>query len=182
MPVYLAPASVPPRFQVLIGLTSLSPAAPQRSSHNVPSRRTAEIQNVEHAPLPASPPLTSSSPPLPYHNNLSLTPKMAEKVGANEVRYIDNVTPPQELADTKLDRFVTGRSDIPDSIASLSPEERRVAEKKLVRRIDFRLLPMLVMMYIMNYLDRNNIAAARLTGKKGLQKDLNMTDTQYQVS
>jgi len=36
-------------------------------------------------------------------------------------------------------------------------------------------------MYIMNYLDRNNIAAARLTGKKGLQKDLGMTDTQYQV-
>ena len=105
---------------------------------------------------------------------------MAEKAN-NAVRYVDNVTPPQELQDNKLDRFVTGRSDIPDSIASLSPEERRIAEKKLVRRIDFRLLPMLVMMYIMNYLDRNNIAAARLTGKKGLQKDLGMTDTQYQV-
>ena len=61
------------------------------------------------------------------------------------------------------------------------PQLRSIAEKKLVRRIDLRLLPMLVLMYIMNYLDRNNIAAARVTGEKGLQKDLGMTDTQYQV-
>jgi len=128
-----------------------------------------------HAPLRAS---------SQGHHHLfpttSTSSSMAEKA-SNPVRYVDNVTPPQELADTKLDRFITGRSDIPDSIASLSPEERRIAEKKLVRRIDFRLLPMLVMMYVMNYLDRNNIAAARVTGKKGLQKDLGMTDTQYQV-
>ena len=34
----------------------------------------------------------------------------------------------------------------------------------------------------MNYLDRNNIASARLAGKKGLQDSLNMTDPQYETT
>jgi hypothetical protein len=39
-------------------------------------------------------------------------------------------------------------------------------------------LPMIILMYIMNYLDRNNIAAVRLAG---LQADLNLSSVQYQV-
>lgn len=45
----------------------------------------------------------------------------------------------------------------PPYVASLSPQEREKAEKALVRKIDLRLLPVLVIMYILNYLDRNNI-------------------------
>lgn len=33
----------------------------------------------------------------------------------------------------------------------------------------------------MNYLDRNNIATARLAGNPGLEEDLNMTDSQYET-
>lgn len=68
---------------------------------------------------------------------------------------------------------------VPELIQGLTEEERRVLEKKLVRKIDLRLLPMLILMYIMNYLDRNNIASAKLAGKKGMVKDLGMTSTQY---
>lgn len=39
-------------------------------------------------------------------------------------------------------------------IADMTPEERASLEKKLLWKIDLRLLPMLVLMYIMNYLDR----------------------------
>lgn len=46
------------------------------------------------------------------------------------------------------------RKEAPASVAHLSPEERAVAERALVRKIDLRLLPMMVIMYIMNYLDR----------------------------
>jgi len=46
---------------------------------------------------------------------------------------------------------------LPSTLQGLSKEEIRVLEKKLVRRIDLRLLPMLVIMYILNYLDRNNM-------------------------
>jgi sugar phosphate permease len=61
----------------------------------------------------------------------------------------------------------------------MSPEQRKAAEKSLVRKIDIRLLPMIVLMYIMNYLDRNNIAAARLGA---LEEDLNLQGNEYAVS
>lgn len=57
----------------------------------------------------------------------------------------------------------------------MSPERRARVEKSLKRKLDAR-CSLFVLIYIMNYLDRNNIAAARL---KGLQDDLNLDDTQY---
>ncbi|KAH7371640.1 major facilitator superfamily domain-containing protein [Pyrenochaeta sp. MPI-SDFR-AT-0127] len=59
--------------------------------------------------------------------------------------------------------------------ASMSPERRQQVEKTLKRKLDAR-CSLFVLIYIMNYLDRNNIAAARLGG---LQEDLNINNTQY---
>ena len=47
-----------------------------------------------------------------------------------------------------------------------------------MRKIDLRLLPMVILMYIMNYLDRNTIAAARLAG---LEEDLRLSSTEFNV-
>ena len=66
----------------------------------------------------------------------------------------------------------------PELVAAMTPEQRKTAEKALVRKIDIRLLPMIVLMYIMNYLDRNNIAAARLGA---LEEDLNLQGNEYAV-
>lgn len=49
------------------------------------------------------------------------------------------------------------RKEAPAYVAGLSPGERAAAERALVRKIDIRLLPMIIVMYILNYLDRNNI-------------------------
>ncbi|KAK9459531.1 major facilitator superfamily domain-containing protein [Lipomyces oligophaga] len=49
-------------------------------------------------------------------------------------------------------------------------------EKRLKRKLDFTILPLMVGMYILNYLDRNNIAAAKLGT---LMQDLNLSSTQY---
>ena len=62
----------------------------------------------------------------------------------------------------------------PPEIASLSRDERAAIEKKLMRQIDWRLLPVLILMYIMNYLDRNNIAAARYAGTPSMEQALDM--------
>ena len=63
-----------------------------------------------------------------------------------------------------------------DNVAAhMSPEDRQRVEKSLKRKLDLR-CSLFVLIYIMNYLDRNNIAAARLGG---LQEDLNINDTQY---
>ncbi|KAJ9133392.1 Tartrate transporter [Pleurostoma richardsiae] len=58
---------------------------------------------------------------------------------------------------------------------AMTPEHRTRVEKNLKRKLDLR-CSLFVLIYILNYLDRNNIAAARL---KGLQDDLRLTDTQY---
>ncbi|OIW35673.1 MFS general substrate transporter [Coniochaeta ligniaria NRRL 30616] len=60
-------------------------------------------------------------------------------------------------------------------MAAMDPEHRARVEKSLKRKLDLR-CSLFVLIYIMNYLDRNNIAAARL---KGLQDDLKVTNTQY---
>ncbi|KAL2842763.1 major facilitator superfamily domain-containing protein [Aspergillus pseudoustus] len=59
--------------------------------------------------------------------------------------------------------------------ATMDPETRARVEKSLKRKLDAR-CSLFVLIYIMNYLDRNNIAAARL---KGLQDDLNLNYSEY---
>ena len=51
-------------------------------------------------------------------------------------------------------------------------------EKRLVRKIDLRIFPVMVILFILNFIDRNNFANARLGG---LEKDLSLTDVQYQT-
>jgi hypothetical protein len=78
----------------------------------------------------------------------------------------------------------------PPSVAQLSRQERIAAETKLKRKIDFRLLPILVIMYILSgftshallipdYLDRNAIASTRLAG---ITQDLNLVGDQFQTA
>jgi MFS family permease len=61
------------------------------------------------------------------------------------------------------------------ALPQIDPARRAAVEKSLKRKLDLR-CSLFVLIYIMNYLDRNNIAAARL---KGLQSDLSLDDTEY---
>ncbi|KAH7231472.1 hypothetical protein FSOLCH5_015210 [Fusarium solani] len=49
-------------------------------------------------------------------------------------------------------------------------------EKKILRKMDLRLIPMLALLYLLSFLDRGNIGNAKI---EGLQEDLNMTGDQY---
>lgn len=55
------------------------------------------------------------------------------------------------------------------------PESRRLLEKKLLFKVDLR-MSILIVIYILNYIDRNNAAAARL---RGFEDDLNLTGQQF---
>ncbi|TKA53785.1 hypothetical protein B0A49_11793 [Cryomyces minteri] len=57
-------------------------------------------------------------------------------------------------------------------------EGELVTEKKLKRKIDLLIMPLVILVYLMNYIDRNNYAAARL---QGLEKDLGLKGNQYQT-
>ena len=109
-----------------------------------------------------------------------MAPDSKDEASAPELRYSgDDKYRADHVSDASLENAdPTSRRmrEAPPLIRDLTPEERAPLEKKLVAKIDFRLLPMLILMYLMNYLDRNNIAAARLAG---LEDDLGLTGSQY---
>jgi hypothetical protein len=65
---------------------------------------------------------------------------------------------------------------IPDSLIGLSEEEKRVIERRLVRKVDLVLLPIVGILYILNYIDRQNLAVAKL---QGIMEDLNLSTQQF---
>ncbi|KAH8891187.1 MFS general substrate transporter [Thozetella sp. PMI_491] len=66
----------------------------------------------------------------------------------------------------------------PAIVASWSVEERKERERKFLRKIDFRLLPILMIMYIMNYIDRNAVPHAKV---QGLTTDLGLQGFEYNI-
>lgn len=51
--------------------------------------------------------------------------------------------------------------------------------KRFLRKVDIRLLPLLFLMYVLNSLDRSNLAQARLGS---LEKDLKMRGTDFNLA
>ncbi|RMZ08949.1 hypothetical protein D0860_04457 [Hortaea werneckii] len=52
-------------------------------------------------------------------------------------------------------------------------------EKQLLRKVDMHLLPFLIIMYLLNFLDRSNLSQAR---EGGLEADLGMTGTDFNLA
>jgi MFS family permease len=92
---------------------------------------------------------------------------VGDKVEVAQSSYIENVDPDMNKPNTVIDTY-----------RSYSPGFRQDAERKLVRKIDKRLLPLVVIIYLFNYLDRNSITQARLYG---LQKDTHVNGAVYQT-
>ncbi|KAI1063874.1 hypothetical protein LB506_005699 [Fusarium annulatum] len=61
----------------------------------------------------------------------------------------------------------------------MTNEQYDTNEKSLVRKLDFTLLPMVWLLYFFNYLDRNNIAQARLST---FEQDLGLEGNQFNVA
>ncbi|OXH24348.1 MFS transporter [Cryptococcus neoformans] len=94
----------------------------------------------------------------------------------------------QQLKETGKSEFqeIVGEAQAPSSAAlkvaglhdeGLAPgtETRKRIEKRLKLKLDLR-FSILIFIYILNYIDRNNAAAARL---KGFEEDLNLTGQQF---
>ncbi|KAF8309889.1 MFS general substrate transporter [Clavulina sp. PMI_390] len=85
--------------------------------------------------------------------------------------------------DTKLaaekpgaDIEIVSSSGDPEPAVSASSTWTAAADRKLLRKIDFTLMPWLTLLYLLSCLDRVCIGNAKLYG---LEKDLHMTDNQY---
>ncbi|KAL1876145.1 hypothetical protein Plec18167_005408 [Paecilomyces lecythidis] len=79
----------------------------------------------------------------------------------------------------KSHRDVDGHLICPAELAGLSAEEYSRLSRTATLKMDLVIMPCLVIMYILNYLDRQSIASAKLAN---IEKDLNMSDVDYQTS
>lgn len=63
--------------------------------------------------------------------------------------------------------------------ATRDPELLEEQKRKLLRKVDGRLLPLLILMYLLNFLDRSNLAQAR---QGTLEADLGMGGTDFNLA
>ncbi|KAJ4156484.1 hypothetical protein NW754_008116 [Fusarium falciforme] len=82
-------------------------------------------------------------------------------------------------ASSQAEGTSTAYQRMPESLLHLSEAELFSMNKKLVRKIDLIILPIIGILYILNYIDRQNLAAAKL---QGITEDLNMTTEQFATS
>ncbi|KAK7752556.1 hypothetical protein SLS62_005524 [Diatrype stigma] len=67
----------------------------------------------------------------------------------------------------------------PDPNAHLTQEERDAADSRLIRRLDWNLLPWLCILYLLAFLDRTNIGNAKISG---LENGTHLVGDQYNIS
>ncbi|EKG11490.1 hypothetical protein MPH_11379 [Macrophomina phaseolina MS6] len=80
----------------------------------------------------------------------------------------------------KVDQSLNGADNAPSpSDSDVELDTSGINEKALLRKLDIKLLPGLVILYLLSFLDRSNVANARL---EGLTDDLKMTGNQYLTS
>ncbi|KAF5523403.1 putative transporter [Colletotrichum aenigma] len=79
----------------------------------------------------------------------------------------------------EIENVPTKNLTLMDTYRSYSPEFSKETERQLVRKIDGHLLPLIVIIYLFNYLDRNSITQARLYG---LQENTHVKGATYQTA
>ena len=80
-----------------------------------------------------------------------------------------------EVAKTAADPILAISLEYP----SKPPQRKAYHTSRLVRKVDFRLLSLLILMYLLNFLDRSNLAQARFGT---LEKDLGMRKADFNLT
>lgn len=103
-------------------------------------------------------------PPSFHHHHLHRHPAVEMADVTDKKVDVEHLSSNEDKSHHKHHKDVSGVANLdsarsrglqpPDIIARLSPEDRVFLEKKLRKKIDLRLLPMVILMYIMNYIDR----------------------------
>jgi MFS family permease len=92
---------------------------------------------------------------------------------------VDKRTMEKEIDTERIEATTEALNNVPEILRQYTPEQLATLEKKLVRKIDLRALPILIVLFLLNVLDRNAIANARLGG---LEDSLGIDDVQYQTA
>jgi hypothetical protein len=66
--------------------------------------------------------------------------------------------------------------EVENGEARLSAKDHQALSRKILFKLDLRVLPVLALLFLCSFLDRTNVGNARLYG---LEKDIGVTDHQY---
>lgn len=84
-----------------------------------------------------------------------------------------------QLENVKQGDKQTQELAMPANLAALDEAEYQALGRKATLKMDLTIMPILVIMYILNYLDRQNIASAKLAN---ITDDLNLSAVDYQTA
>ncbi|KAF3046103.1 hypothetical protein E8E12_011107 [Didymella heteroderae] len=118
------------------------------------------------------PNLPNSEPVVYGRTARSTAPHIAFEKSKDDTSYLETVQ-------TRLSVFGQEGKKL-DVIESLGIEDWQAKEKKIVRRLDMTLLPQLWILYMFNYLNRVNIAQARLD--PDFEETLQLGNTDYSTA
>ncbi|KAK6909495.1 hypothetical protein I203_103514 [Kwoniella mangroviensis CBS 8507] len=90
-----------------------------------------------------------------------------------QVQSIDQAIDKEETQHVEIEN---GEKPLPASLVGMSQDEILKMEKKMVRKMDAVILPIIMVLYVLNYIDRQNFASAKL---QGIMDDLHMTTQQF---
>ncbi|KAB2573365.1 putative transporter [Lasiodiplodia theobromae] len=100
-----------------------------------------------------------------------MTEKPDSASGAMDEKNIHVLHQENKPSDLTLAEKIQARYE---TLQGLSKSEMDALNRQVRRKLDWRLMPCITLMFLMNYLDRINVSNARLAG---LQEDLHMSDT-----
>lgn len=66
--------------------------------------------------------------------------------------------------------------DLARQLAAMSPEEYALFEKAVLKKMDWNIIPWITLLYLLSFLDRVNVGAARLVG---MLTELQLNSLQY---
>ncbi|KAM5442683.1 hypothetical protein MferCBS31731_002066 [Microsporum ferrugineum] len=105
--------------------------------------------------------------------NTSSSPELG--VGEKREVAVDDATNNNEKTLASDDVQVDDIDEILRSVQAYSPEEA----KRILRKVDYRLIPLLTLLYLLAFIDRGNIANAKIAG---LETDLHLVGSQYNIA
>jgi hypothetical protein len=91
----------------------------------------------------------------------------------------DRLSRDEVIEDLKSEEQPVRGLVMPDSLASLNNVDYNRLGRKATLKMDLVIMPIMVIMYVLNYLDRQNIASAKLAN---ITEDLNLSQVQYQTT
>jgi len=112
---------------------------------------------------------------------VALSPKMRGSGGGTELGEYAPVSKDEELGDHESKDIGEVETDLDNNIPGpgIKDGSSTFAEKQLLRKIDRRIMPCLILMIILNYLDRNALANARV---QGIEKSLGLVGPQFNTA